>query len=116
VVVTVATGTLQLRDFVHHLSAIREDPLHRRGMPELADLRAVTNVEASADEIADFARMVNNLRESAGAAPRLAIVAEQRVVFGLSRMFVARSDPGPATIGVFRDIRSACEWLGVPEP
>lgn len=37
------------------------------------------------------------------------------LVFGVSRMYQTLIDPDAATVGVFRNIREAYDWLGIDD-
>jgi hypothetical protein len=61
----------------------------------------------------DFARQLINVRKqntSRGNA-KVAILAEQDLAYGMSRMYESMSDGMPQTIMVFKELKKAEDWL-----
>ena len=74
---------------------------------QLADLTRITKVEITPDEIRMIATMSPFSPQS-----RRAIVAQDHLVFGVSKMFgILRGLRGEKLLRVFRDRSEALEWL-----
>ena len=105
-VLTRAWGTLASGDIAQHRVRLRADPAFDAEYSQLVDLRAVTEVEATPEEIAFLAR---DPLFAAGA--RRAIVAASPAVFGLARMFGTYAESAEQNVHVFADMDKACAWL-----
>ncbi len=106
-------GDVAEEDMIKTSNAVARDPEYRVGMNGIADVRAVdSNVSVSADalrELSDFNRMLPEELIH----PRMAIVADTDLLYGLSRMWQMYSEDLPNDYAVFRDITEACDWLGI---
>ena len=93
-----------VRQFRKHLSNDRNfDP----SFSELADFTRVTNVKFTPDEVRMLAEV-----SPFSAHSRRALVAEDQLIFGLSKMFsILRSLRGDDDLRVFRSRREAMAWL-----
>jgi hypothetical protein len=80
----------------------------------LVDMRGT---ESLGDVQAQTLRQVANLFTRTDAAPeqsRVALVAPHDVGYGLSRMYQAFRSDSPIEVRVFREMREARAWLGLP--
>jgi hypothetical protein len=117
----VGTGLLTGREIIAEMariSAVLEQPeLVTHG---LIDLTAVTELRVSSAEIMAMTGIDTKLSEVIKRA-RVAIVAPDDLVFGVSMMYAGHMGPSPWTIEVFRRKDLALAWLGSrpsegPEP
>jgi Iap family predicted aminopeptidase len=80
-------------------------------MAEISDVRQVTDFQVTVAGIrimvAADARMV-----ASGGRHKLAVVAEENVAFGMSRMYQTLGEPNIRSVGVFRNYKEAEDWLG----
>jgi hypothetical protein len=111
IIFTTATGTLTNQELLAHKQRLQRDPLFHAGMPQLSDVRGVERLDVTPDGIGQF---VQHDATNAGALEpsRLAIVAKEDVVFGMARMYQARTSRYRPNVGVFRTIEEATNWLG----
>ena len=112
VVHTVATGVLTDAHVMAHRKALTGDPRFSPQMRELSDIRQVTDFQVTPAGIrvmvdADV-KMV-----AAGGMHKLAIVAEENVAYGMSRMYQTLDEPNIRSVGVFRTYQDAAQWLGI---
>ena len=98
------SGKLAFDDF--YQDSLPDYPV---GTPELLDMRDVTDVDLTTDQIRSFASIE---REGPGRISRMAILTGSEVAFGLSRMFQLLAAEAGYEIKVFRDRDDAIEWLG----
>jgi hypothetical protein len=106
------SGVLTDDDVMEHRRALAADPKITRGMPEISDVRQVRDFQVTVAGIrimvAADARMV-----ASGGMHKLAVVAEENVAYGMSRMYQTLGEPNiRSSIGVFRDYKEAEDWLG----
>jgi hypothetical protein len=50
---------------------------------------------------------------ASGGMHKLAIVAEENVAYGMSRMYQTLGEPNIRSVGVFRNYKDGEEWLGI---
>ena len=87
----------------------RVRPQHLR----FSDLRNLS-VEPDADAVRTFAKSISRLQKTKP-FQRNAILAGGDVYFGMARVFVSHVEDATAdAYGVFRDLREALSWLGLP--
>ena len=85
------------------------------GFDELHDYRSVTRIEASGQEITDFANSFRRYDDGGRTeGSNIAFVADMDEVFGLSRMTQMLREDSPPEFQVFRDMAAARKWLGLP--
>lgn len=106
------SGTITDRELFETFDRLYRDPAHRVGMDELSDLRAVHNVTVTSVGLQALADQTSRNLDHAHQGWRVAVVAPQDVVFGLARMYGLFREDSPELVRVFRDLRSAEEWLG----
>jgi hypothetical protein len=111
-VTAVGTGTLTDDDVLAHRQVLTSDPQFSQTMRELSDLRQVTDFRVTVACIrAMVAADVKTV--SAGGMHKLAVVTDNDVAYGMSRMYQALDDPHIRSVGVFRTYEEAAAWLGI---
>ena len=114
VIFTSANGVLTDQDLLQHKRRLLEDPQFRAGLAELSDVRNVDRLDVTPEGIRRFAQ-----QDAADATTlgdyKLAIVASEPVVFGMARMYQARTSEALSNVMVFRTVSEARVWLAVPE-
>ncbi len=101
-------GVVIGQDFVLHLQTLRDDPDIDPSYSQLFDLRDVTEIPVSSDEMKTIATYRVFDKES-----RSAVVAEADLIYAMSRMYELFSGADPDKIMVFRDMAEARRWLGL---
>jgi hypothetical protein len=109
-VVSRAWGLLTDAEVGDHYRDLRADPGFNPAFRQLADLREVTGISASAATIDDVAHW----RVFAPGARRAFVVATP-VQFGMARMFGTYAEAVEQVVEVFWDPREAERWLGLPD-
>jgi hypothetical protein len=108
----VGTGVLTDEDVMRHRQSLAVDPLFSAQMREISDIRSVTEFQVTPAGVrlmvAADVRMV-----AAGGMHKLAVVAEENVAYGMSRMYQTLGEPNIRSVGVFRNYKEAEEWLGI---
>ena len=105
-VLTRAWGVLTSRELADVMSRIVLDPRFDSTYRSLGDLRDVTDITIDPMDAAQ-----------AAAAPifadgvRRAIVAPSAIAFGMARMFATFAERSGQDVQIFREMRSAEEWL-----
>jgi hypothetical protein len=109
---TTGTGVLTDDHVMAHRKALTDDPEFSPQMRELSDIRQVTDFQVTPAGVrimvASDVKMV-----ATGGMHQLAIVADENVAYGMSRMYQTLGEPNIRTVGVFRSYEEATEWLGI---
>ena len=107
-----ASGVLSDEDVMAHRQALTADPEFSLQMCELSDIRKVTEFQVTPAGVrimvASDVKMV-----ATGGMHKLAIVADENVAYGMSRMYQTLGEPNIRTVGVFRTYEEAAAWLGI---
>ena len=106
------SGLLSLRDLQEALAAIVEHPDFAPGMPQLCDLSDVENVDVTYGDLKAVVEWAMGRAERFGRS-KVAVVASEPVVFGVTRMYSVLAQELPTEIRVFRTREDAMRWLGV---
>ncbi|MBM2838107.1 MAG: hypothetical protein HW415_732 [Deltaproteobacteria bacterium] len=111
---TTVTGILTDGELLEHKQKIVRDPDFRPGMRELSDVRNVEQIDITSEGVQRFVAQdaddVLLLRNH-----RIAIVAQEDVVFGMARMYAMMTEKYLGDVMVFRDMEDAIAWLGIEE-
>jgi hypothetical protein len=108
----VGSGVLTDDDVMAHRSALTADPGFSPQMRELSDIREVTDFQVTPAGVRTMVAADVKMA-AAGGMHKLAIVAAENVAYGMSRMYQTLGEPNIRSVGVFRDYKEACEWLGI---
>lgn len=65
------------------------------------------------DTTKNVVRAVGSGVLTAGGMHKLAVVADDNVAYGMSRMYQTLDEPNIRSVGVFRRMEEAEEWLGI---
>lgn len=112
VVYATATGTVTDDDVTKLKADIAADPAFRPGMVELSDLRGIEDLQVSPEGISRFA-MMDQQHADDQADFKLALVANEDLVYGMARMYQMSTGPNPQQVSVFRSVEEAEAWLGI---
>lgn len=105
-------GAFSYEEGAAYCREIQRHPAYHRAARLLHDARCL-DAAVSADEVRNLA-FSGHEDAGAGDVRRIALLASSDLTFGMMRMFAAmRERPGLA-LHVFRDLRKAAEWLGLP--
>jgi hypothetical protein len=106
------SGVLTDDDVMKHRQALAADPAFTAQMREISDIRSVKDFQVTPAGVrimvAADVKMV-----AAGGMHKLAVVAEENVAYGMSRMYQTLGEPNIRSVGVFRTYKDAEEWLGI---
>ena len=112
VVRAVGTGVLTDDDVMAHRQAMTGDARFSPKMCEISDIRQVTDFQVTPAGVrimvASDAKMT-----ATGGMHKLAIVADENVAYGMSRMYQTLGEPDTRSVGVFRSYEEAEGWLGL---
>lgn len=111
--VVVYAGRVSAEELASLSEALLRDPAYQHVTRQLADLRQCEGIEVPTEELRDLARHVSVTDQREGV--RLAVVATRDVMFGMARLYTAHREPSTMEIRVFRDMREARAWLGLPD-
>ena len=108
------SGNLRPEDFLESMKSLYSEPDFEPGLRQLCDLREVRQLEGGYESAQDLiARFSAWTPLPAGG--RVALVARERHVYGLIRMFEILADPLPPDVRTFEDLDAARRWLDLPE-
>jgi len=104
-------GVVTYVDLTANRLRMTEDPAFRSDFNQLADLRDVTSVAVTVAEIREFA-----LYSPYVPGTRRAMVAPTDVAYGLTRIYASYREVVSTEdqILIFRQLKDAEEWLGLP--
>jgi len=93
--------------YIHFEEGVSDGPFTR-----FSDLSQLTAIHL------DFAELTNLAAERRasydGPPVKSAILAPGKAAYGTARMFAELMEPSPIDVQVFRTVKDAAEWLGVP--
>lgn len=116
ILVTKVAGRMKDREMVGYMKRLTGDTTWPSGMNGFVDARDLEDFEVTARGF-EKARVLGAAGEHRFAGSRWAIVANQDVVFGMTRMYELKMDSQTFEIRVFREPGPALEWLDVePRP
>ena len=104
---TRATGCVTAEELERHLQIEERDGFI--ALDELFDARDATT-DLTSDQVRTFVRRTEELAQR-GRLGAVAFVTENKVTFGMARMYQLLCDDRPVRVGVFRDAPSARLWL-----
>jgi hypothetical protein len=108
VVFTIWVGDVSLAEATDSNEALLNDPDFVPSLNQLSDARRVTT-PVTASGISMLAQT-----SPFGTGSKRAIVSDNDLVFGVSRQYSLQTSEGGAEVMLFRDMRVAREWLGLP--
>ena len=104
-------GVVRDDDLAGAYQALVASPDYDAGADDLVDLRGVTHLGVTSEGLRGIMELFAPI-DDLGIATRLAIVAPNDAVYGVSRMYeMLRGDGVPEEISVFRDVDEAMRWL-----
>jgi len=96
------------------IETIVKDPLWKPGYNVLVDFRDTAQYDLSSPDVEELAALHGSLGDRIGNG-KLAVVASSDIVYGVSRMWKTVTEGHTfMTTSIFRTIKEAEEWLGVP--
>jgi hypothetical protein len=110
-VISRGTGTFGYADFLEHMEKLGLDPRFSPEFAHVVDCRGFDVIDLTAAQVEELGG-----QSIFAATARRAFVVASDLHFGLSRMFAAFREAkcGQITM-VFREMREAAAWLGLPE-
>jgi len=106
-VFTTMDGVLTYKEATGLIARMGADPLFNPGYTELADLRQITAVEMTMDQIVEIAVLRVFAKTS-----RRAIVASNPLYFGMARMYESHHEASSGgNVRVFSDLAEAILWI-----
>jgi hypothetical protein len=94
-----------------HNQRLRTDPAFDPAYRQLVDMTGLTEILVSTKTINQ-----TSIDHFFNPGTLRAFVASSDAIFGMSRKFALQSEGAGQTIHVFRDLRSAEDWLGLTPP
>ena len=105
-------GRVTTRDVLELLDAVEEDPEYVEGMLELDDMRFVTQLDITSDEVTEFAELVKNHGVGRRRLSRKAVVATSAETQQAAAWFCANVKYMPdLEVGVFEGMADAVSFL-----
>ena len=107
----VLSGTVTSDEILASLTETLKHPDYQPGMKSLTDLRSIQHY-ASPQDVRQIANFILGRSEEVRGG-KAAIVVSQDVSYGMARMLELLTESSQLSIGVFRDMKEAYEWLGI---
>ena len=108
---TTVTGVVTDADLIAHKDRLNSDPAFGPGMSELSDVTNVHRLDVTSQGVRTLV-WHDDRHSRRFAGHKLAIVANEDVVYGMARMYQTQSS---ADVGVFRSLQEALSFLGKPD-
>jgi hypothetical protein len=103
-----AWGALTDDDVREHYDALRADPLFDPTYRQLVDMTGITK-----DLVGPGTKQQASQNQIFAPGVRRAWVASRDYIFGMARMYAVAAESKGQTLGVFRAMSEAEEWLGL---
>lgn len=114
IILTRAWDEVNDEDILNHKQKLLSDPQFEAGMKEFSDCRKVTRFNISTEGINQM--ILSDQRDSGRLKNHvLAMILDDKLGYGLARMYEMKASQIEANVGVFKTIEEACEWLGIDE-
>jgi hypothetical protein len=107
-VLSLAWGVMTNDDVSDHNRMLRDDPLFDPSYRQLLDMSGITN-----DLVDIKTKQYASQEQFFTPGVRRAWVTSADYSFGMARMYAVAAERQGQTIGVFRAVREAEEWLGL---
>jgi uncharacterized protein YcaQ len=107
---TTATGRVTGQDLVEYYRRLRAHPDFRSNLNEIFDAGQVEAVDVTAEDVRRLSGITEEFTKH-GVPVRVAIIAPGDVEFGMSRMYEMLQVQSINVLKVFRDRKTAEEWL-----
>ena len=101
-------GPISAEDIRQYWKRLADDPRSEKVDRALVDLTGITG-EFDTGKLRSLAHSAQKLKPS-----KRALVVREDYFYGMVRMFIALSEPGPVEYNIFKDTKSALEWLNLP--
>jgi hypothetical protein len=98
-------GPIAAEDIRRYWKQLADDPRYEKVDRALVDLTGITG-EFDTGKLRNLAENVQKLKPS-----KRALVVREDYFYGMVRMFIALSEPGPVQYNIFKNAKSAMEWL-----
>jgi hypothetical protein len=105
------SGAATSDEILASLTEFLKHPDYQPGMKSLTDLRAMRHY-ASPEDVRQIANFILG-RDEEVRGGKAAIVVDKDVGFGMARMLEMLTESSPLSIGVFKNLKEAYEWLGI---
>jgi len=106
------TEYMDMSLLVETISTTLKNPQYQAGMDALWHFHDIKKMNLSSEELMFVAEFATKNIDTSGKHYRLALVAEEDLAYGLSRVYEAWSSERPVTINNFRELDDAMKWIG----
>lgn len=110
-IVHTITDIMDLPVIVNTIAKTLKDPEYHAGMNAVWHFYDVTKVDLSSDDLMYAADYASKNIDKDGKHYKLALVAEDDLPYGLTRVYEAWSSERPVTIQNFRSVNRALQWI-----
>lgn len=105
------TEYMDLSTLVGTISKTLKNPDYQPGMNAIWHFHDIDKINLSTDDLIFVADFASKNIDKNGKHYRLALVAEEDLAYGLTRIYEAWSSGRPVTINNFRDLEDARKWV-----
>ena len=111
IIVACMQGRITLEELIKHVDELANDKLFHDGLDKLVDMNRVTKFEL---HLEDEVQLINHKMTKRVLERRIAFIAAEDSLFGVSRMYQMLSEEVHTDVAVFRIMDEAILWLGLP--
>jgi hypothetical protein len=115
IVLSTWIGIVSDADAVPAYRQLYEDKRWKPGFHEIVDLREADVSGVTSRGLRAVSGMVDDYTGEECEEFRTAVIAPKDLPFGVARIYQAISDETPERVRVFRDVKTALEWMNVDE-
>ncbi len=110
-IVHTVTEYMDMSILVNTISETLKNPAYKAGMNAIWHFDHIDNMNISSSDLMFVADFASKNIDTAGEHYCLALVAEEDLAFGLTRVYEAWSSERPVTISNFRNLEDARKWI-----
>ena len=107
-------GIITLKEILEYEHRIVDDPDFDPTYSELLDTTDTSNMTISFDDVDNLVEFERSHARYIGKR-RCAFVAPTDISYGTIKVYISMEDTSPMETRVFRDMRQALDWLGLPD-
>jgi hypothetical protein len=106
-------GTISDEEFLHSYKTFIGDTRFDKSFNLLVDLQQANSAIRSSSVLNKLANFVRKQYTDAASYPKIAVIVQSNLSFGLARMFESFSYNVPFDFKIFRTRNAALDWLGL---
>jgi len=112
IVYVIGEGNITLDDLSNHIEELSKDPKYIAPMKKLIDYRQAVPMGPYSEELDNFINRILKFKDIFR-GEICAVVVNDDLSFGITRVFASKMEPLNFQTNVFRDFNEALKWLQI---